>query len=82
MFKPNDVVSGIYRQIISLLGQMESWVSKLGAAISRPELMSISDWLNVEKALQSWQSLVEKVLQNFSRLQPEDTVDENDPDTT
>lgn len=76
------VVSGIYRQITSLLGLMESWASKLGASVSHPETMSLSDWLNLEKALQSGQSLVEKVLQNFSCLQPEDTVDGNNPDTS
>ncbi|TWW58142.1 Axonemal dynein light chain domain-containing protein 1 [Takifugu flavidus] len=74
--------NGIYRQITSLLGQMESWVSKFDASISRPETMSVSDWLNLEKALQSWQSSVEKVLQNFSCLLPEETVDVNNPDTS
>eukprot|EP00066_Takifugu_rubripes_P024103 XP_011613369.1 PREDICTED: axonemal dynein light chain domain-containing protein 1 [Takifugu rubripes] len=74
--------NGNYRQITSLLGQMESWVSKFDASISRPETMSVSDWLNLEKALQSWQSSVEKVLQNFSCLLPEETVDVNNPDTS
>lgn len=59
---------------------MESWVSKLGVAISRPEMMSMSDWLNLEKALLNWQNLVEAVLQNFC-MQPEDVTDENNPDT-
>lgn len=75
-------VSGIYRQITSLLGLMESWASKLGASVSHPDTMSLSDWLNLEKALQSGQSLVEKVLQNLSCLQPGDTVDGNLPDTS
>lgn len=57
---------------------MEIWVSKLGAAISRPEMMSLSDWLNLEKALLNWQSLVETVLQNIC-MQPEDIIDENNP---
>ncbi|XP_029684146.1 axonemal dynein light chain domain-containing protein 1 isoform X2 [Takifugu rubripes] len=74
--------NGVYRQITSLLGQMESWISKFDASISRPETMSVSDWLNLEKALQSWQSSVEKVLQNFSCLLPEETVDVNNPDTS
>lgn len=75
-------VSGIYRQITSLLGLMESWASKLGVSVSHPDTMSLSDWLNLEKALQSGQSLVEKVLQNLSCLQPGDTVDGNLPDTS
>lgn len=61
---------------------MESWVSKFDASISRPETMSVSDWLNLEKALQSWQSSVEKVPQSFSCLLPEETVDDNNPDAS
>lgn len=75
------VGSGIYRHIASLLGLVEIWLSKLGAAISRPEMMSVSDWLNLEEALLNWQSLVETVLQNVC-MQPEDIIDENNPDTT
>lgn len=60
---------------------MESWVSKF-ASVSRPETMSVSDWLNLEKALQSWQSSLEKLLQSFSPLLPEETVDDNNPDTS
>lgn len=77
----SHVDSGVYRQITSLLGQMESWVSRFDASIS-PETMSVSDWLNLEKALQSWQSSVEKVLQSFSSLLPEEAVDDNNPDTS
>lgn len=60
---------------------MESWVSKLGAAIGHPDVtVSRDDWLNMEKALQSWQSSVEEVLQNFC-LQPENIIDEKNPDS-
>lgn len=81
--KPNlpCVGSGIYRQITSLLGLVEVWVSKLGAAVTRPDTMSMSDWLNLEKALLNWQSLIETLLQNFC-TQPEDIIDETNPDTT
>lgn len=44
-------------------------------------MMPMSDWLNLEKALLNWQNLVEAVLQNFC-MQPEDVIDENNPDTT
>lgn len=73
--------SGVYRQITSLLRLVEIWVSKLAAAISCLEMMSISDWLDLEKALLNWQSLVETVLQNFC-VQPEDIIAENNPETT
>ncbi|KAG8003143.1 Axonemal dynein light chain domain-containing protein 1 [Nibea albiflora] len=63
--------SGIHGQIMSLLGLMESWVSKLGSAIGQPEMMSVSDWLKLEKALHNWQSLSEKALQNVSIMQTE-----------
>lgn len=74
-------VLGIHRQITSLLGLMESWVSKLCAAIGQPEMMSISDWLKLEEALHTWQSLVEKVFQIFSCMQTEYFKDKNRPDT-
>lgn len=73
--------SGVYRQITSLLRLVEIWVSKLAAAISCPEMMSTSDWLDLEKALLNWQSLVETVLQNFC-VQLEDIIAENNPETT
>lgn len=50
---------------------MEPWVSKLKVAIGRPELMSVSDWLKLEKALRKWQSLAEEALQNVSSMQIE-----------
>lgn len=60
---------------------MECWVSKLGAAIGQPEIMSISDWLKLEHALHSWQSLVEKASQKISCMQTENENDKNKPDT-
>ncbi|TKS74300.1 Axonemal dynein light chain domain-containing protein 1 [Collichthys lucidus] len=71
--------SGIHGQIMSLLGLMESWVSKLGSAIGQPEMMSVSDWLKLEKALHNWQSLAENALQNVSILQTENE-NKNKPD--
>ncbi|XP_068176266.1 axonemal dynein light chain domain-containing protein 1 [Antennarius striatus] len=72
---------GTHRQISSLHGMMESWVSKLGKLIGQPEKLSASDWPKLETTLCSWQSLTEKALQNVSHLQTEDGKDKNEPDT-
>ncbi|XP_070688333.1 axonemal dynein light chain domain-containing protein 1 [Pempheris klunzingeri] len=69
--------SGIHDQITSLVGLMESWVSKLRAVIGRQETISASDWLKLEKALHKWQSLTEEALQNVSSMQTE--KDKNKP---
>ncbi|XP_076583081.1 axonemal dynein light chain domain-containing protein 1 [Chaetodon auriga] len=61
--------SGIHGQITVLLGLMESWISKLGASIGRPEMMSVCDWLKLEKALCNWQSVAEKAKQSVSSMQ-------------
>ncbi|XP_070765582.1 axonemal dynein light chain domain-containing protein 1 [Enoplosus armatus] len=71
---------GIHRQITSLLGLMESWVSKLGAVIGRPEMMSVSDWLKLEKALRIWQSLCDEALKDDFSMQTENEKDKNKPD--
>lgn len=55
---------------------MESWVSKLDTVIGRPEVMSASDWLKLEMALSSWQTLAEKALQNISSMQTENEKDD------
>ncbi|KAM8745860.1 axonemal dynein light chain domain-containing protein 1 isoform 1-T1 [Acanthopagrus schlegelii] len=68
--------SGIHGQITSLLRLMESWVSKLGTVIGRSEVMSTSDWLKLEMALSSWQSLAEKAVQNISGMQTENEKDD------
>uniref|UniRef100_UPI0037E81456 axonemal dynein light chain domain-containing protein 1 n=1 Tax=Semicossyphus pulcher TaxID=241346 RepID=UPI0037E81456 len=67
--------TGIHGQIMSLLHLMESWVSKLGAVIGRPEMMSISDWQKLEKVLHSWQSLTEKAVKNVSSTQTDKVAD-------
>ncbi|XP_038571392.1 axonemal dynein light chain domain-containing protein 1 isoform X2 [Micropterus salmoides] len=72
--------SGIHGKIASLLGLMESWVSKLGTGISRPEMMSVSDWLKLEKALCNWKHLAEEALQNYSSMQTETEKDKNKAD--
>ncbi|XP_044056087.1 axonemal dynein light chain domain-containing protein 1 isoform X2 [Siniperca chuatsi] len=72
--------SGIHGQITSLLGLMESWVFKLCAVIGSPEMMPVSDWLKLEKALCNWQSLAEEALQNFSSMQRENEKDKNKAD--
>ncbi|XP_054459231.1 axonemal dynein light chain domain-containing protein 1 isoform X2 [Anoplopoma fimbria] len=72
--------NGIHGQIMSLLGSMESQDSKLRAVIGRPEIMSVSDWLKLEKALGNWKSLAEKAFQNVSSKQTENEKDNNKPD--
>ncbi len=59
---------------------MESWVSKLGVVIGRPETMSNSDWLRLEKALCNWQSLAEEALQSVSSMKTDNEKDKNKPD--
>lgn len=76
----SHAVSGIHGQITSLLGLMESWVSKLGAVIGRPETMSNSDWLRLERTLSNWQSLAGEALQNVSSMKTENKKDKNKPD--
>lgn len=72
-----DAVSGFHRQTTSLLRLMECWVSELGG----PGMVTISDWLKLEKALHSWQSLVEKATQNVCFMQTDEyTKDKNKPD--
>ncbi|XP_018550856.1 axonemal dynein light chain domain-containing protein 1 isoform X2 [Lates calcarifer] len=71
--------NGVHRQVMSLLGLMESWVSKLGAVIYQPEKMSVSDWLKVEKALQNCQNLAQEALQNVSGMLTENEEDKNKP---
>uniref|UniRef100_A0A3B5A2R9 Axonemal dynein light chain domain containing 1 n=1 Tax=Stegastes partitus TaxID=144197 RepID=A0A3B5A2R9_9TELE len=75
-------VSGenIHRRITSLLGLIESWVSKIGAVNGQPEMMSVSDWLKLEKALRDWQSLADEALQCISITQTESEKDQNKPD--
>ncbi|XP_078025023.1 axonemal dynein light chain domain-containing protein 1 [Epinephelus lanceolatus] len=63
--------NGIHRQITSLLRSMESQVSKLGAVIGRPEIMSVSEGLKLENELRNWQSLAEDASQNISSMQTE-----------
>lgn len=72
--------SGIHGQIMTLLGLMESWTSALGAVVCRPEMMPVSDWLKLEKALHHWQSLAEEILQDASNTQTENKGDQNKPD--
>ncbi|XP_008291256.1 axonemal dynein light chain domain-containing protein 1 [Stegastes partitus] len=72
--------NGIHRRITSLLGLIESWVSKIGAVNGQPEMMSVSDWLKLEKALRDWQSLADEALQCISITQTESEKDQNKPD--
>lgn len=75
----SHAVSGIHGQIMSLLGLMESWVAKLGEVIGRPEMMPVSDWLRLEKALYNWQSLAEEALQKISTVQTMNEKDKHKP---
>ncbi|XP_051803396.1 axonemal dynein light chain domain-containing protein 1 isoform X2 [Acanthochromis polyacanthus] len=65
--------NGVHRRITSLLGLIESWVSKVAAVNGWPEKMSVSDWLKLEKALHDCQSLAEEALQSIMQT-------ENKPD--
>lgn len=65
--------------MIALRELMESWISKLAAAVTHPESMSISDWLELEQVLHRWLSLLEKALQTVSCLQTEKQDDEIKP---
>ncbi|XP_030582751.1 axonemal dynein light chain domain-containing protein 1 isoform X2 [Archocentrus centrarchus] len=67
--------NGFHGHLMSLCSLMESWVSKLAAVIEQPEQMSVSDWLELEKALHNWQSLTEEAQQHFSNKK-----DNNKPD--
>lgn len=66
--------------MIALLELTESWISKVAAAVSHPEMMSISDWLELEQALHKCLSLVEKALQTVFCVQTEKQDDKIKPD--
>ncbi|XP_029356233.1 axonemal dynein light chain domain-containing protein 1 [Echeneis naucrates] len=67
--------SEVHRQIRSLLGFIESWISKLNAVICQPDTMAASDWLKLERGLHNWQSLANEALQNISTTQKENQRD-------
>lgn len=74
---------GIHRLIMSLVGLMESWVSKTKAAIKKPvphTVMSVSDWLKLEQALIDWQNLAEEILLQFSITELQNQKDKSKPD--
>lgn len=71
---------GIHGQMLALLELMESWNSKVGAAVTHPEMMSTSDWLELERVLCRWLSLVEKALQTLSCMQTQTQDDKIKPD--
>lgn len=71
---------GIHGQTIALLELMESWISKVGAAVTHPEMMSTSDWLELEQALHRWRSLVEKALRSVYCMQIQTQDDNMKPD--
>lgn len=56
---------------------MESQVSKLGAVMGQPEIMSVSEGLKLENELRNWQSLAEDASQNISSMQTENKKDKN-----
>ena len=76
----SNTVSGIHGQMMTLLGFMESRISKLGVLIGRSEIMSASDWQKLESSLRSWQSLTQKIFQNVLIIQTENEKDKNEPD--
>ncbi|XP_062251619.1 axonemal dynein light chain domain-containing protein 1 [Platichthys flesus] len=72
--------TGVHAKIMSLLGDMESWVSKLDSDICQPETMSVSDWLKLEQALCIWQSLAEEALKSETRDGEGNERDQDEPD--
>ncbi|KAM8875720.1 axonemal dynein light chain domain-containing protein 1 isoform 3-T3 [Spinachia spinachia] len=72
--------TGIHGQIMSLLGLIESEVTRLGEEIAQAGMMTVSDWLKLEKALQNWKSLAEKVFENVCSKQSEEKMDTNKPE--
>ncbi|XP_030646965.1 axonemal dynein light chain domain-containing protein 1 [Chanos chanos] len=56
--------SGIHKQLMFLVGDMELWVVK-------EQALSVQDWLKLEKALDSWLKLSEEALQQVDSTQPE-----------
>ncbi|KAK5599519.1 hypothetical protein CRENBAI_019959 [Crenichthys baileyi] len=75
--------NGVHRLIMSLVGLMDSWVSKTNAAIEQPEpqiAMSVYDWLKLREALFAWQNLAEEILLHFSIAQTENQKDKNKHD--
>lgn len=63
---------------MSLHSLMESSVPKL-AVIGQSEMMSVSDWLKLERVLHNWHSLAEEAF-NISRMQTEDEKDKSKTD--
>ncbi|KAG7230613.1 hypothetical protein INR49_025330 [Caranx melampygus] len=72
--------SGVHGRIMTLLGLMESWVSKLSAVVCQPEMMPVSEWVKLEKALCRWQNLAEETLRDVSSTQTENEMEKNKPD--
>uniref|UniRef100_A0A3Q4HZK6 Axonemal dynein light chain domain containing 1 n=1 Tax=Neolamprologus brichardi TaxID=32507 RepID=A0A3Q4HZK6_NEOBR len=68
--------NGLHGNVMSLLGLMESWGSKLATVIEDPEKMAVSDWLELERALHSWKSLADEAFRHFSNKT------DNKPDTS
>ncbi|KAL6108193.1 axdnd1 [Pungitius sinensis] len=63
--------SAIHGQIMSLLGLMESEVTKFSEEVAQPGMITVSDWLNLEKSLQNWKSLAEEVIKNVDTNMPD-----------
>ncbi|XP_072516584.1 axonemal dynein light chain domain-containing protein 1 [Salminus brasiliensis] len=63
--------SGIHKQLMSLGAVMDVWANKLQSLNGRTEALPSSDWLELEKALESWVRLSEEALLNVDSTQPE-----------
>ncbi|XP_021413327.2 axonemal dynein light chain domain-containing protein 1 [Oncorhynchus mykiss] len=63
--------SGIHKQLMSLVGVMEFWATRLKALVGRTERLPHCDWLKLEKALGSWMLLAEESLKHVHSTQPE-----------
>ncbi|KAJ8395491.1 hypothetical protein AAFF_G00032250 [Aldrovandia affinis] len=63
--------SGVHILLISLIGGLELWATRLKAVSGRPGGLPRGDWLTLEKDLGGWTKLVEEALLRVSSTQTE-----------
>ncbi|KAG5275416.1 hypothetical protein AALO_G00120060 [Alosa alosa] len=63
--------SGIHKELMSLVGALEFWISKLKGLSGRSEGLPHCDWLKMEKGLTNWTKQAEKALQLVDSVQCE-----------
>ncbi|KAJ7993229.1 hypothetical protein DPEC_G00270280 [Dallia pectoralis] len=63
--------SGIHRTVMSLVGIMDFWVTRLKVLVGRTEMLPHCDWLKLEKALGGCIPLAEEALKHVHSSQTE-----------